>query len=261
MGERTSRRDSVGESQLNEMGYVQRESVWRVMDMPARSRPREAVDRVGVENTPDEALLALLLRTGARGVNVVDLAAGLLHNYGSLTSLAEADIDDLINIKGIGKVKAQILKAALELGRRLQDETVGDRTCVRTPEDAVRILGPDARTLDHEVFWVLHLDVKNRLEGRPAEISHGLLDASLVHPREVFRRAVRKATAGVVLVHNHPSGDPTPSTEDIRITRQLIDAGRIVEISVLDHIIIGKTPHANGRHHVSLREEGILDFG
>ncbi len=261
MGERKSRRNCVGESQLDEMGYVQKRSVWRVMDMPARLRPREAMERLGVENTPDEALLAIVLRTGAQGINVVDLATSLAHNYGSLTALAEADVEDLVNIKGIGPVKAQILKAALELGRRIQAEKVDGRTHVRTPEDVVQILGPEARTLDHEVFWIIHLDARNRLEGRPSVVSHGLLDSSLVHPREVFRRAVRKATAGIVLAHNHPSGDPTPSAEDIRITRQLIDAGRIMEITVLDHIIIGKTPHPGGRHHVSLREEGIVEFG
>ncbi len=261
MGEQRLRRKCAGEAQLEEMGYVQKESVWRVMDMPARLRPREAMERQGVENTPDEALLAILLRTGAQGINVVDLATSLLLHYGTLTALAEADVDDLVNIKGIGRVKAQIIKAALELGRRVQDEAVDGRIHVRTPEDAVRILGPEARTLDHEVFWIIHLDAKNRMEGRPSAISHGLLDASLVHPREVFRRAVRKATAGIVLVHNHPSGDPSPSAEDLRITRQLIEAGKIMDISVLDHVIIGKTPHPSGRHHVSLREEGVVDFG
>ena len=240
--------------------YTISPSTARLLDLPERMRPREEMDRLGVENVSDDVLLALVLRSGVHGLNVVDLAESLLQHYGSLTALAEAPVQELERARGLGPVKSRILKAALDLGRRLNEESMPTRAWVRTPEDAARLLRDRVRTLETEVFWTLHLDSKNRLRTEPRRVTQGLLDASLVHPREVFRDAIRTATAAVVLAHNHPSGDPTPSAEDIRITRQLVDAGRIVDIKVLDHIILGRKG-GEGPDFLSMREQGLMEFG
>lgn len=233
-------------------------------DLPAALLPREEMDRVGVEHLGDASLLAILLRSGAKGVNVVELATRILNKYKSLTGLAKTSVDELIAdkeiMKGLGPVKAQTLLAALEIGRRLHRETMPRRQKIRSPADVVSVLGPQACTLDHEVFWVLHLDAKNNLTTPPRVVSQGILDASLVHPREVFREAIRTGTAAVVLAHNHPSGEPTPSADDIRITRQLIEAGRIIDIRVLDHIVIGKRVGGTAVDHVSMQEERLVQF-
>jgi DNA repair protein RadC len=230
--------------------------------MPERMRPREELERVGVANVSDDVLLAVLLRAGTRGKNVADLAREMLVKHGSLTQLGSCSADDLCrDFKGVGRVKAQVILAALELARRLAQESLPKRYRVRTPEDAARLLRDTVRVLSSEVFWVLLLDTKNYLKRPPVEVTRGLLDASLVHPREVFRDAIRCATAAVVVVHNHPSGDPTPSAEDVRITRQLVEAGKVVGISVLDHVVLGKSTQDGSREYMSLREEGLVTFG
>jgi DNA repair protein RadC len=229
--------------------------------MPERTRPREEVERLGVGNVRDAVLLAILLRCGVKGRNVADLAEEMLRRYGSLTALAASSVEDLSReFKGIGKVKAQTLLASLEIGRRLTQEAVPRRCKIRTPEDAAQLLRESARPLNAEVFWVLLLDARNQLKRQPVEISRGLLDSSQVHPREVFREAVRTSTAAVVLVHNHPSGDPTPSAEDVRITRQLVEAGRVMGINVLDHVVLGRSTGERPRDYLSLREEGLVSF-
>ena len=240
--------------------YVIEPSHWRVRDIPERLRPREEIDRVGIDNVSDDVLLAVILRSGVKGANVVDLARGLLRHYGSLTALAKVPEKELARVNGLGPVKAKTLMAALQIGKRFNEELAPKRVSVRTPADAARLLADRAKTLDREIFWVLNLDAKNCLKSAPSEISLGLLDASLVHPREVFRAAIQAATAAVVLVHNHPSGDPTPSAEDIKITKQLIEAGRVVDIKVMDHVILGKAAPAGERGYLSLREEGIVAF-
>ena len=232
----------------------------RMKDIPAPMRPREMFEKMGAENLSDEMLLALVLRSGTRGLNVLDLARELLRKYGSLTALAKASTDDLVKTPGLGKVKAQILKSILEIACRLSREQCEEQPTIRQPQEAARLLRERARTKDEESFWVLLLDAKYRLKKSPMEISRGLLDASLVHPREVFREAIRSATAAVVLVHNHPSGDPTPSAEDIRITKQLVEAGRIIDIQVLDHIILGKHSSQMENDFFSFREAGIVNF-
>lgn len=237
---------------------------YRVRDLPLRMRPREAVERQGVENVSDAMLLAILLRTGASGVNVVDLAERMVVKYGSLTALSRASVDELVSdssFKGLGKVKAQIVRAALELARRVSDETRDERgACIRSPDDAAGVMRGLARGLDHERFWVLNLDTRNRLKGEPREVSRGILDSSLVHPREVFKPAIQAGCASVVLVHNHPSGDPTPSSEDIKLTRQLIQTGQVVGIKVLDHVIIGRRSASLQRDFLSLREGSMVEF-
>jgi DNA repair protein RadC len=252
--------------QVSEIGaaYAIESSAMRIQDMPERLRPREEIDRLGVDNVSDAVLLAVLMRSGTKGLNVMDLATRLMGKYRSLTQLAETSIEELANdkdIKGLGETKARELMAALEIGKRLRQEAAPRGNKIRSPEDTVLILEDEARHLDHEVFWVLRLDVKHTLIGRPEEVSHGILDASLVHPREVFYRAIREKAAAIVLVHNHPSGDPTPSVEDIRITRQLVAAGRLMEIPVLDHVVIARAIEGREKSFVSLREAGLVDFG
>jgi DNA repair protein RadC len=153
------------------------------------------------------------------------------------------------------------LIAALEIGRRLTQEALPKRYRVRTPEDAARLVRDTARVLDTEVVWVIHLDAKNNLKRNPVEVSRGLLDASLVHPREIFRDAVKSGTAAVVLVHNHPSGDPTPSAEDVRVTRQLVEAGKVMDIKVMDHVIVGRAEAHGVKDFLSMREQGMVNFG
>ncbi|NQT94803.1 MAG: DNA repair protein RadC [Lentisphaerae bacterium] len=233
----------------------------RVRDMPERLRPREEMDRLGVEHVSDDVLLAILIRSGTSGRNVRDLARDILTQYSSLTSLANASVEELAAIRGMGRVKAQVLRAGLELAKRLSEESVGRGAHVRTARDVCGLLRETVRVLDHEAFWVIILDTKNRAKKEPVEVTRGLLDSSLVHPREIFREAVKSAAGAVPLAHNHPSGDPTPSAEDIRVTRQLVEAGKIMDIRVLDHVVIGKASKSGDREFVSMREEGLAEFG
>lgn len=237
---------------------------YRIADIPPRMRPRELMDRAGVEHVPDAVLLAILLRCGSRGMNVLDLAEVLLCKYGSLTALARVPVDVLVGdaaLRGLGRVKAQSLKAALELARRMADETRDERGAfVRSPEDAARVLREVAKPLDHERFWTLMLDTRNRLKGGVAEISRGILDSSLVHPREVFKSAIQTGCAALILVHNHPSGDPAPSPDDLRITRQMIQAGQVIGIKVLDHVVLGRRSNERECDFLSMREAGLVEF-
>lgn len=244
---------------LAEVDYVIAPSRHPVREIPPDGRPREAMDRLGAEHLRDRDLLAIVLRSGARGLNVVDLAEALLRRYGSFAGMASASVEELRKFKGVGRVKAQVLAAALEIGRRLPERGSAGAS-VRNPEDAARLLRAQAQTLEHEVFWTLLLDAKNRLKCKPIAVTSGLLDASLVHPREVFQQAIRQGAAALVLAHNHPSGDPTPSAEDVRITRQLIDSGRIVDIKVMDHVILGRPGDGWHGDYVSLREQGLVNF-
>lgn len=233
--------------------------VRRIKELPMRQQPREIMERLGAENCTDDILLSIVLRYGTSGVNVLDLARSLLDRYGSLAELSRASVHDLQCVRGIGRVKAQVVKAAFALAINLQEEINESLKTVRTPEDVTSILAAHAAARDTEAFWVLPLDTKNRLKSRPVRVSEGILDASLVHPREVFKEAIRMSCAAVILAHNHPSGDPHPSGEDLKVTRKLIEAGNIVDIAVLDHIILGQqTEHRSG--YMSLRESGLVRF-
>jgi len=246
---------------LSDDAVSERKVSYTVREMPERLRPREEVERLGVKGVSDAALLAIILRGGVAGQSVIRIAEELLLKHKTLTGIANAPTEELLSIRGIGKVKAQVLAATLELAKRLSEEGVSRKTAVRTPEDVAGLLREKARTLSKEVFWVVLLDTKNRLKAPPVEVSQGLLDASLVHPREVFKQAILATSAAVILAHNHPSGDPTPSAEDIRITRQLNEAGKIIDIKVLDHIILGN-PDAHQRGgFLSMREAGLVEFG
>jgi DNA repair protein RadC len=199
----------------------------------------------------DAELLAILIRTGNRAQTALDLASGVLQGGRGLAGLARRNARELMRVEGIGEAKALGILAAFELGRRLQADSGGRRTPLRTPEDAARLVIPRLRDLTHEVFAVLVLDTQNVVLAT-VELSHGTLNASLVHPREVFKAAIDHVGAAVLVVHNHPSGNPEPSGEDIAITHQLAEAGKILGIPLHDHLIVG------GNGYVSLAERGQI---
>jgi DNA repair protein RadC len=217
---------------------------------PPGDRPRERLLRHGAQTLSDSELLAILIRTGSRGHTALDLACGVLDREQGLAGLARRNARELMRVAGMGEAKALGILAAFELGRRLQAEG-GRRTPLRTPEEAARLVIPRLRDLTHELFEVLVLDTGNSVVAT-VELSHGTLNASLVHPREVFKAAVDHMGAAVIVVHNHPSGNPEPSAEDIAITRQLVQAGKILGIPLHDHIIVA------GNTYVSLAERGNL---
>ncbi len=253
--------DGYWEGLMGKVDYSVERTSGRVCDMPERMRPREQMERVGVANVSDDVLLAIILRSGVSGANVVDLARGLISEFGSLTALAQASPDEICRrTKGLGKVKVQVLLAALEIGKRLMDESTPERCKVKSPEDVAGLLRPHVRTLENEVFWAVLLDTRNCVIGRPVDITRGLVNASLVHPREVFRPAVGASAAAVIIAHNHPSGDPAPSAEDLRITRQLVKAGEVMDMKVLDHVVIGPAVEGRETDFVSIREEGLVSF-
>ncbi|MGA1192953.1 MAG: RadC family protein [Kiritimatiellia bacterium] len=232
----------------------------RIKDIPEEQRPRETFDRLGADQVSDRVLLAILIRNGVPGHSAVDIADELLNRFGSLPALAREPVEEIARLPGLGKVKAQIIKASLELARRLPSATAPERIEVRTPGDAAHLIRGVSRADEVEEFWVILLDTKYRLRRPPISISKGILDACLVHPREVFKEAVRACAAAVVLVHNHPSGDTTPSSQDLKITRQLIEAGRVMDIEVLDHVIVGAPGRDNADGFTSLRESGVVSF-
>ena len=247
---------------LKESATAYEISLSRIKDLPGHRRPREVALEAGISNVPDEVLVAILLRAGTRGQSVIDLARQVLDRHqGSLARLAAASHDELLGlrIKGLGPVKILELRAALELGRRAAGERNEALPLVREPAHVLALLQKETAQLDQETFWVLMLDQKYRLRRAPEAVTKGILDASFAHPREVFREAIRMAAAAIIVAHNHPSGDPTPSAEDVRATRQLVETGKIVGIQLLDHIVIGgKKPHP--APYVSLREAGLVDF-
>jgi len=231
-----------------------------VKQLPVREQPRELFDCHGAENVSDSTLLAILLRKGIPGKNVTVLADELMQRFGSLSNMAKQSVQDLQAVKGVGKVGAQVLKCALERAVRMGRETARPREKILTPAQAADQVRLQARTLNREVFWVLMLNIRNELKGPPVEVSRGLLDASLVHARDVFKQAIQSGSQAVVLLHNHPSGDPSPSKEDVALTRQLVEAGKIIGIRVLDHVIVGHRKTETEQDYISLRESGLVEF-
>lgn len=222
-----------------------------IKDMPEEIRPRERMLASGVQALSNTELLAILLRTGSNGETALDVAARILSGPDGLRYLAEATLDDLKSVKGVGLAKAAQIKAAVELGRRVSAARRGERPVIKSPSDVANLVMEEMRYLDREHFRVVSLNNKNRvLAINP--VSVGSLSSSLVHPREVFKNSIKQSAAAVVLVHNHPSGDPTPSREDAEVTTRLAEAGKILGIEVLDHVIIGDN------RYVSLKEKGLF---
>jgi DNA repair protein RadC len=229
----------------------------RMKDLPAEERPRERLVQNGAEALKTSELLAILLRTGSKGVSAMDLGERLVQQFGTLDKLARAPLAELQKVKGIGRDKAIALKSAFTLAQRMAAEIRHDSPLLDRPENVAEMLREEARMQPVEIFQILLLNTRRRLI-RIEKISQGTLDTILVHPREVFKMAIMANAAAVVLVHNHPSGDPTPSEADIRVTRDLIRAGQLLKIEVIDHVILGARSQDRAKDYVSLRELGYF---
>jgi DNA repair protein RadC len=229
----------------------------RIKDMAECDRPRERLAAHGADALSSADLIAILLRTGMKGCSAIDIGRQLLAKYRTLDALSRASLDELRQIKGIGRDKAVTLKAAFTLARKMAAEIRAESPVLDTPERIADLLREDSRSQEVEYFRVVLLNTRRRMIGLE-NISHGTLDTILVHPREVFKRAIAANASAIVLVHNHPSGDPTPSEADIKVTRDLIRAGQLLKIDVLDHVIIGKTTAERSKDYVSLRELGYF---
>lgn len=226
----------------------------RITDLPALDRPRERLAREGAAVLSSAELLAILLRVGIEGENAVRMAERLLVELNGLPGLHRTPYTDLCRVRGIGPAKAAQLIAAIELGRRISSSTAEDRPTISSPADAANLLMYQMAALDQEYLYVILLDTRNRVLGRPLEVYHGSLNTSLIRIGEVFREAVRVNAASIIVAHNHPSGDPSPSPEDVAVTRAVVEAGQLLDIDVLDHLVIGCY------RFVSLKERG-LGFG
>jgi len=229
----------------------------RIRDMAAKDRPRERLAADGAEALSNADLIAILLRTGIKGFSAINVAQQLLARFGTLENLARSSLADLRQIKGVGRDKAIALKSAFTLAQRMARELQQEAPVLDTPERIAELLREENRLYDVEHFQVVLLNTRRKLV-RVEEISQGTLDTILVHPREVFKLAIAANASAIVLAHNHPSGDPTPSEADIKVTRDLIRAGQLLKIEVLDHVIIGKRTAERTKDFVSLRELGYF---
>lgn len=221
-----------------------------IRDMPEDERPRERLLKYGPEALSNAELLAIILRTGTQKENVINLCSRIFSEY-SIKQLSQANVSKLTEIHGIGAAKAAQIAAVFELARKLESFTDEPKRKIRSPADVYSILYPKMREQKRERLVALLLDTKNQVL-REEVISIGSLNANIVHPREVFKAALMESCASVILSHNHPSGDPTPSREDIAVTEKLVEGGKLLGIDVLDHVVIGE-----GRY-VSLKDEGYL---
>jgi DNA repair protein RadC len=221
-----------------------------IRDLAVTDRPRERLVQVGERSLAASELLAIVLRTGVGGENVIRLAERTLAHFGGLPGLARASITELKSVKGIGAAKAVEIKASLELGRRLIATTPQDRPIVSSPADAANLLMTEMSLLEQEHLRLILLDTRNHVLSTPT-IYVGSLNTSVVRVGELFRAAIKENAAAMIVAHNHPSGDPAPSPEDVRVTGQIVKAGQLLDIDVLDHIIIGR------QKFVSLKERGL----
>ena len=230
----------------------------RLKSMPAAERPQERLEKLGASALSDTELLALLLRSGTREMDVIAVSSRLISEAGSLSGLLSWQETDFRNLRGIGRVKALQLVAVMEVAPRSLGMPPSEAPVLNRADLIAEHLASVASGLDVEKFWVLSLNRRNRLRKR-VEVSSGTATAALAHPREVFRSAIREAAAAVVCAHNHPSGDPSPSAADIQLTRQLREAAAAVDIPLLDHVIIGRRgADPLGRGYYSFREAGLL---
>lgn len=228
------------------------ETTYTMKDLPENERPREKLMKSGARGLSNSELLAIIIRNGSKGFSAIDLSNRLLStNKQGISFLSDLSIEEITQIKGIGQCKAVQILAAVELGKRVVLENIDEKKKVTSPLDIVDFFMADMKNLKKEHFKIVMLDTKNHIIG-VEEVSVGNLNSSIVHPREVYKQAIKRSSASIILIHNHPSGDPTPSKEDINITRRLMESGEILGIKVLDHIIIGN------KKHISLKEMDIL---
>ena len=223
-----------------------------IHDLPLSERPRERLQRLGVEALSVQEILALILGRGISGESVMVTTQRLLSQFGNLKGIAGASLEEMSQVRGIGPAKASQIKASFELANRVESDTGrGDKPVVKTPDDVAALMQARLKGKKKEYFLALLLDTRSQLI-RAAQISIGSLDSSIVHPREVFKEAVAASAASVIFVHNHPSGNPEASEDDIKLTQRLTEAGEIMGIDVLDHVIIGD------KSYLSLKREGLF---
>ena len=229
----------------------------RIHDLPEQDRPRERFVAHGADKASKVDLIAILLRTGMKGMSAVHVAEQILARFRTLDALARASIEELCEVKGVGPDKAVTLQAAFTLARQMADELRSETPLVDTPERVADLVRELLRPAARETFLALLLNTRRRLI-KTEELSSGTLDTILVHARDVFRAAILSHAAGVVIVHNHPSGDPTPSEADIRVTRDLIRAGQLLKIELIDHVILGRATLERTQDWVSLKALGYF---
>ena len=224
--------------------------VLMMRDLPTDLRPRERMLYVGPSALSTTELIAIILRDGVKGENVLRMAERLLSTFGGISGLAQASMDELCAVHGIGEAKATQIKAALELGKRLLAAAPGEKPQIRSPGDIANLLMLEMSLLEQEQLRVLLLDTKNCVN-KVHTVYSGSLNSAVVRISEVFREAIRTNSAAIAIAHNHPSGDPTPSPEDVNVTKMIVEAGALLDIAVLDHLIIGRN------RFVSLKERGL----
>jgi len=228
-----------------------------IRELPDSEKPRERLIEQGADALKDSELIAILLRTGTKGISAIQVAEQVIHKFDSLDALSRATIAELCQVKGVGRDKAIALKSAFTLARRMASEMRRESPTLDSPDRVADLLRETNRAYAVENFQVVLLNTRRKLI-RIDNISQGTPDTILVHPREVFKPAIAANAAAVVLVHNHPSGDPTPSEADVKVTRDLIRAGQLLKIEVLDHVILGRATQDRPKDYVSLRELGYF---
>ncbi len=231
--------------------YKQEPEYRTIKDWREEERPRERLLKNGAASLTDSELLAILIRAGTKGVSALDVARELLNKFDDLNNLSTRDYSELKTVKGLGGAKTVTLLAAFELGKRIKSGAFKDKKSINRPEDLANIYIPVFEGAKTEIFKVIMLNSANKII-REINVSEGTLNTSVVHPREVFRFAITESAASVILLHNHPSGNPQPSNEDLQITKQLVEAGKIIGIRVVDHLIIA------GDTYTSLKREGLM---
>ncbi len=225
-------------------------SVYTIKEMNEEERPRERLARLGPQSLTTAELLAILLRVGVVGESAVQVGQRLLQTFGGVSGIHRASLDELRSQKGIKLAKAAQIKAAIELGRRLVQEAPDERPAVHSPADAAEMVQYEMSALEQEELRVMLLDTRNRVQ-HIETVYRGSVNSSQVRVAEIFKTAIRRNASNLIVIHNHPSGDPTPSPDDIAITRLILQAGELLDVKLLDHIIVG-----NGRF-VSLKERGL----
>ncbi len=232
------------------MAETNSKPVYRIMDLHESDRPRERLASLGPQALTNAELIAILLRVGVKGENAVEVGQRLLNKFGGLTGLHRAPFADLLKQHGLGGAKAAQIKAAIELGRRLTLESPEERPAINSPADAAALVQYEMSALEQEHLRVMLLDRRNRVL-ETVEVYKGSVNSSQVRVGEIFKEAVRKNSSAIIVIHNHPSGDPTPSPDDVAVTRAIVQAGKLLDVEVLDHLVIGQ-----GKW-VSLKERGL----
>jgi DNA repair protein RadC len=235
---------------INTMADITVPPIYRIMDLHESDRPRERLAMLGPQALSNAELIAILLRVGVTGENAVQVGQRLLNKFGGLSGLHRAPFDELIDQHGLGEAKASQIKAAIELGRRLPLEAPEERASINSPADAAALVQYEMSALEQEHLRVILLDRRNRVM-ETAEVYKGSVNSSQIRVGEVFREAIRKNASALIVIHNHPSGDPTPSPDDVAVTRAIVQAGKLLDVEVLDHLVIG-----HGKW-VSLKERGL----